>query len=118
MVAQDQLPYFRGHARQRGRGFGALAQTFGRTAIPFIRRYVVPAAKRVGADLISAAAPDIGDLLTGKKKVKAFAKDVGVKTLRKQIGAGKKKRRISKKTTSKNSRRRRRTRKDIFHKLK
>ena len=91
MVAQDQLPYFRGHARQRGRGFGALAQTIGRTAIPFIRRYVVPAAKRVGADLISAAAPDIGDLLTGKKKVKAFAKDVGVKTLRKQIGAGKKK---------------------------
>ena len=90
MVAQDQLPYFRGHARQRGRGFGALAQTIGRTAIPFIRRYVVPAAKRVGADLISAAAPDIGDLLTGKKKVKAFAKDVGVKTLRKQIGAGKK----------------------------
>ena len=73
MVAQDQLPYFRGHARQRGRGFGALAQTIGRTAIPFIRRYVVPTAKRFGADLISAAAPTIGDLWTGKKRVKTVA---------------------------------------------
>ena len=108
VYAQDQLPYFRGHARQRGRGFGALAQTIGRTAIPFIRR----------CDLISAGDPYIGDLLTGIKKVKAFFKDVGIKTLRKQIGAGKKKRRISTKNTSKSSRRRRRTRKDIFHKLK
>ena len=79
MVAQDQLPYFRGHARQRGRGFGALAQTIGRTAIPFIRRYVVPAAKRVGADLISAAAPDLGDLLTVKKKVKVLLKTLELK---------------------------------------
>ena len=52
MVADSDLPYFRGYSRQRGRGFGALAQTIGRTAIPFLRRYVVPAAKRVGADLL------------------------------------------------------------------
>ena len=31
------FPIFRGHARQRGRGFGALAQIRGRTAIPFIK---------------------------------------------------------------------------------
>ena len=46
MVADSDLPYFRGYSRQRGRGFGALAQTIGRTAIRFLRRYVVPAAKK------------------------------------------------------------------------
>ena len=67
MVADSDLPYFRGYSRQRGRGFGELAQTIGRTAIPFLRRYVVPAAKRVGADLLDMAAPEIGNVLTGKK---------------------------------------------------
>ena len=57
MVADSDLSYFRVYSRQRGRGFGALAQTIGRTAIPFLRRYVVPAAKRVGADLLDIAAP-------------------------------------------------------------
>ena len=41
----------RGTERQRGRSFGALAQVVGRTAIPFLGKYIVPAAKRVGADL-------------------------------------------------------------------
>ena len=41
----------------RGRGFGALAQTIGRTVIPFLWRYVVPAEEKVGADLLDTAAP-------------------------------------------------------------
>ena len=59
MVALRQLeiPYYRGVGRQRGRGFGALAQVIGRTAIPFLRKYIVPAAKRVGADLLEFAVP-------------------------------------------------------------
>ena len=52
MVADSDLPYFLGYTRERGGGFGALAQTIGRTAIPLLRRNVVPAAKRVGADLL------------------------------------------------------------------
>ena len=50
MVAsrQVEIPFYRGIGRQRGRGFGALAQVIGRTAIPFLRRYIVPAARRVG----------------------------------------------------------------------
>ena len=38
MVAQSSADFsnFRGHGRQRGRGFGPLAQTLGRSAIPFI----------------------------------------------------------------------------------
>ena len=33
MVADGDLPYFRGYSRQRGRGYGALAQTIERTAV-------------------------------------------------------------------------------------
>ena len=93
MVAQNSanFPIFRGHARQRGRGFGVLAQTLGRTAIPFIKKYIVPAAKRIGADLFEIPAPEIGKVVSGRKKLKTFAKDVGTKTVRKQLGGGKRK---------------------------
>ena len=40
-----EIPYYSGVGRQRRRGFGALAQAMGRTRIPFLRKYVVPAAK-------------------------------------------------------------------------
>ena len=65
MVALNSADFrfFRGHARLRGRGFGALAQTRGRTAIPFIKKYLVPAAKRSGADLFEVAAPAIGEVV-------------------------------------------------------
>ena len=52
MVADNDLPCYRVYSRQGVRGFGALAQTIGRTSIHFLRRYVVPAAQIVGADLI------------------------------------------------------------------
>ena len=93
MVAQSSanFPIFRGHARQRGRGFGALAQTLGKTAIPFIKKYIVTAAKRIGAYLFEIFAPEIGEVVTGQKKLKRFAKYVGTKTFRNQLGGGKKK---------------------------
>ena len=74
MVAQNSanFPIFRGHARQRGKGF---AQTLGRTAIPFIKKYVGPAAKRIRADLFEIAAPEIGEVVIGRKKLKTFAID-------------------------------------------
>ena len=88
MVAsrQVEIPYYRGVGRQRGRGFGALAQVIGRTAIPFLRKYIVPAAKRVGADLLEFAVPEIGEVISGKKNLKTAAKSVGKQTLRKQLG--------------------------------
>ena len=93
MVAQNSadFPILRGHARQRGRGFGDLAQTLGRTAIPFTKKYIVPAEKRIGADLFEIAAPEIGEVVSGRKNFKTFAKDVRTKTVRKQLGGGKKK---------------------------
>ena len=90
MVASRQLeiPYYRGVGRQRGRGFGALAQVIGRTAIPFLRKNVVPAAKRIAADMLEFAAPEIGEVFSGRKSFKSAAKSVGKKTLKKQLGEG------------------------------
>ena len=85
MVAsrEVEIPYYRGVGRQRGRGFGALAEVIRRTAIPFLRKYIVPAAKRVGADLLEFAVPEIAEVVRGRKNIKTAAKRVGRQTLRK-----------------------------------
>ena len=90
MVAsrQVEIPYYRGVGRQRGRGFGALVQVIGRTAIPFLRKYIVPAAKRVGADLLEFAVPEIAEAVSGRRDIMTAAKIVGRQTLRKQLGEG------------------------------
>ena len=62
---QIETPFYRGVGRQRGRGFGALAQVIGRTAIPFLLKYIVPAAKRVGADLLDFAVPEVAEVVSG-----------------------------------------------------
>ena len=118
MVAsrQVEIPYYRGVRRQRGRGFGALAQVIGRTTIPFLRKYFVPAAKRVGADLLEFAAPEIGEVITGRKAFKSAAKSVEKQTLGKKLGEGsrrgnsKQRRIIPAKSTKQSSR----SRRDIF----
>ena len=68
MVAsrQKEILFYRGVGRQGGQGFGALAQKIGRTAIPFLRNYIVPAAKRVGADLLEFDVQEIADVLCGR----------------------------------------------------
>ena len=85
---QVEFPYYRAVWRQRGRGFGALAQVIGRTAILFLRKYIVPAAKRVVADLLEFAVPEIAEVVSGRKNFKAAAKSVGKQTLKKQLGEG------------------------------
>ena len=94
MVASEQveIPYYRAVGRQRGRGFAALAQVIGRTAIPFLRKYVVPPAKRIGADMLEFAASEIGEVISGRKTFKSAAKSVGKQTLRKQLGEGSRRR--------------------------
>ena len=113
MVAsrQVEIPYYRAVGRQRGRGFGALAQVIGRTAIPFLRKYVVPAAKRVGADLLELAVPEIAEVVSGRKNFKTAAKRVGKRTLKKQLGGGSKHRRI---IPTKHTKQSSRSRRDIF----
>ena len=82
MVAsrQIEIPYYRALGRQTGRGFGALAQVIGRTAAPFLRKYVVLAAKRISADMLEFAVPEIGEVFSGRKTFKTAAKSVGKKT--------------------------------------
>ena len=77
-----EIPYCRAVGRQKG-GFGALAQVIGRTAIPFLRKYVVPATKRIGADMLEFAAPEIGEVFSDRKSFKTAARSVGKKTLKK-----------------------------------
>ena len=115
---QVEIPYYRAVGRQWGRWVGALAQVIGRTAIPFLRKYVVPAAKRIGADMLEFAAPEIGEVFSGRKSFKSAAKSVGKKTLKKQLGegsrrrtAGSKQRRILPTKSTKQSSR---SRRDIF----
>ena len=69
-----ELPYYKGIGRQRGRGFGDLAQFIGRTAIPFLRKYILPAAKRVGANLLEFPVPEVADVVSGKKISKLLPK--------------------------------------------
>ena len=93
MVAsrQVEIPFYTSVGRQRGRGFGALIQVIGRTANPFLRQYIVPAAKRVGADLLEIAVPEIADVVGGRESFKTAAKIVERQTLRNQLGSGSRK---------------------------
>ena len=96
MVAsrQVEIPYIREVGRRRGRGFRALAQVIGRTSIQFLRKYVVPAAKRIGAETLEFATPEIGEVISGRKSFKTAAKTVGKQTMKNQLGSGSKQRRI------------------------
>ena len=53
-----------------------------------MRKYVVPAAKRIGADMLEFVAPEIGEVISGRKSFKSAAKSVGKPTLKKQLGKG------------------------------
>ena len=68
-----ELPYGERIGRQKRRGFGALMQVFGRTATPFTGKNVVSAAKRVGADLLKFAVPEVANVVSGKKNFKSAA---------------------------------------------
>ena len=116
MVASKQveIPFYRGIGRQREPGFGALAQVIGRTAIPFYSKYVVPAAKGVGADLLEFAAPEIAEVVSGREKFKIAAKSVGRQILRKQLGSGSKKRTARKVIPTKSAKQNSRSRIDVF----
>ena len=108
---QVEVPYYRGFGRQRGRGFGALAQVVGTNAIPFLRKYVGPAAKGIGAGMLEFAASEIGEVISCRKTFKSAAKSVGRETLKKQLGSGSKQRtNIPTKSTNRSSR----SRRDIF----
>ena len=54
------LAYFWGHYRQRGSGFGSLASGFA-------RKFILPAAKRVGKEILLQSVPEFMDIVSKKK---------------------------------------------------
>ena len=111
---QKEIPFYKGIVRKSGRGFGALAEVIVRAAIPFLRKHNVRAAKRVGADLLEIAAPEIAKVVSGRKNFKTAAKSVGRQFLRKQLGSGSKKRTASRVIPTKSAKQISRSRRDIF----
>ena len=97
MVAsrQVEIPFCRSVGQQRGRGLSPLAQVIGRTVITFLRKYFVPSAKPVGADLLEFASPEKAEVVNDQKNFKTAAKSVERQTLRNQLGSGSKKRTAS-----------------------
>ena len=47
--------------------------------------------KKLEQNNLKITAPEIGEAVDGRKKLKTFANDVGTETVRKQLGGGKKK---------------------------
>ena len=84
--ASQSRPHFSGHYRQRGSGFGALAAGIGRVALPLARKFLWPAAKKIGRDLLVQGEPDLVEVATKKKSAKQVLKSTEAKTARKQIG--------------------------------
>ena len=111
---QVEVPYYRGVGRQSGRGFGALAKVIGRTALPLLPKYIVPAVKRVGADLLDFAVPEIAEIVSGRKSFRTAAKSVGSKTLREQLCSGSRKRSASRAIPTKTAKQNSLSRRDIF----
>ena len=63
---QSVSPYFSGHYRQRGRGFGASAAGIGRAALPIARKFLWPVAKKIGRELIVNEAPELKHVVSKK----------------------------------------------------
>ena len=97
-----------------------LHKLLGEVQFPLLKKYIVPAAKKSEQVYLKIAAPKIGEVVSGRKQLKTFAKNVRTKAVRKQLGGGKKKskcrtrRTISRKSSSKI----RRSCKEIFDKIK
>lgn len=104
--SKSGMPYFKGAARQRGSGFGSLALSVGRVALPIARKFIVPAAKSLGKELVSQAVPELLQVAKGKKSLKRAARSSVRKTAVKQLGGGRKRK---KRTSSTKSRKKRST---------
>ena len=71
---QANLPIFSEHYRQRGSDFGALALGIGRVALPLNRKFVIPAPKNIGKELLLQAAPELIEVATKRKNPKQALK--------------------------------------------
>ena len=86
---QAQLPHFSGPARQRGSGFGSLAAGVGRVALPFAKKFLLPAVKSIGKEFLSQSIPELLDVASKKKTPKQAVRSAVRKTVKKQLGGSK-----------------------------
>ena len=109
--ASSSMPHFSGYYRQRGSGFGALAAGIGRFALPIARKFILPAAKKIGRELLVQGTPELVNVVTSKKSPKQALKNTVKNTVRKQTGSGLARRRKVQKRRSnlKNQQKTRRT---------
>ena len=98
---QAKLPYYVSYSRQRGSAIGALVAGIGRYAIPFARRVVLPAAKRICRDLMIEAIPELAEVATRRKTPKQAARAALRKTAKRHFGGGVRKGRVSKRKINK-----------------
>ena len=66
-LGQVEIPIIKVFIRQRGQGYGALAQVIERSSIPVLVEKIVPGAERVGANLIEFAARDNAEFVGARK---------------------------------------------------
>ena len=92
-----------------GSGFGALAIGIGRVALPLARKFIVPAAKRIGKEILVQAVPEVIDIATRKKTPKQALNNTVKNTIKKQVGAGRNKSRMSRKRMIATTTRKRKT---------
>ena len=85
--------HFSGPARQRGRGFGSLAAGVGPVALPFVKKFLLPAVKSIGKEFFLQSIPELLDVASKKKTPKHAARSVVRKTVKKHLGESKRQRR-------------------------
>ena len=108
---QATMSHFSGHCRQRGSGFRALAMAIGRLALMLAQKFIVPAAKRIGKELLVQVAYKLLDIATRKKTAKQAFKNTVKNRIKKQVVVGRSTSRMSRKqkTTTKTTTRKRKT---------
>ena len=87
------MELFSGHYRQRGSGFGALASGIGRVARPLARRFLLPAVKLIGKELLRQSVPELLGVISWKRSPKQSLKNTVSKvskTVKKHTGGSRK----------------------------
>ena len=82
----SSLPHFSGHYRQKGSAFGALASSIGRAVLPLAPKFVLPAAKSIGKELLLQSVPELMDDSGKKKSPRQALKNTISNTVKKQTG--------------------------------
>ena len=80
---ESSLPHFSGQYRQRGSCFGASVSSIGHFILPPAQKFVLPAAKRIGKELLLQSVPELMDVF-GEKSPNQVLKNTISNTVKKQ----------------------------------